>query len=62
MRIKSKLFSIKARTKATAICSLVAIIATLAVSFPTQAQVDPGFHEIFQMDFTLIEYRQRFAQ
>lgn len=46
--MKSKLFSIKARTKAS--CLLVAILVTLALPFPTQAQVDPGLHDIFQTD------------
>jgi len=46
--MKSKLFSIKARTKV--ICSLVAMMVTLAMAIPAQAQLDPGFHDIFQTD------------
>jgi len=46
--MKSKLFSIRARTKA--ICSLVAMLVTLAVAIPAQAQLDPGIHDIFQTD------------
>jgi hypothetical protein len=48
--MKSKLFSIKARTKAKAICSLVAMLVTLAAAIPAQAQFDPGLHDIFQTD------------
>lgn len=48
--MKRKLFSIKARTKAKAICSLVAILVTLALAIPAQAQFDPGLHDIFQID------------
>ena len=46
--MKSKLFSINARTKA--ICSLVVIFATLVLAIPAQAQLDPGLHDIFQTD------------
>ncbi len=46
--MKSKLFSINARTKA--ICSLVAMLVTLALAIPAQAQIDPGIHDIFQTD------------
>ncbi|HVQ37439.1 MAG TPA: hypothetical protein VMS31_07900 [Pyrinomonadaceae bacterium] len=48
--MKTKLLSIKARTKAKAICSLVAILVTMALPIPTHAQFDPGLHEIFQTD------------
>lgn len=40
--------SMKARTKGKAICALVTILVTLALSIPAQAQVDPGLHDIFQ--------------
>ena len=40
----------KIKAKAKAISLLVAILVTLALPLPTHAQVDPGFHEIFQTD------------
>ncbi len=48
--MKSKLFSINARTKAKAICSLIAMLVTLTLAIPAQAQLDPGIHDIFQTD------------
>ena len=48
--MKSKLFSIRARTKAKAICSLVAMLITLTLAIPAQAQLDNGPHDIFQTD------------
>ena len=44
--MKSKLLSIKARTKA--ICSLVVMLVTLTLAIPAQAQLDPGIHDVFQ--------------
>ena len=39
--MKSKLLSIKARTKAKTICSLAVMLVTLALAIPAQAQLDP---------------------
>jgi hypothetical protein len=36
--------------KVKAICSLVAILFTLALAIPAQAQIDPGVHDVFQRD------------
>lgn len=49
--MKSKLFSIKTGTKATAICALVAILViTWAVPISAHTQLDPGIHDIFQLN------------
>jgi hypothetical protein len=39
-----------ASMKAKAVCSLVAILFTLALAIPAQAQLDPGTHDVFQID------------
>ena len=48
--MKSKLFSIQTKTRLKAICSLVAMLVTLTLAIPAQAQIDPGIHDIFQTD------------